>query len=228
MIKAVIFDMDDLMVNTFPVHLEVIEEVMQRHGATMFGKDSLSLQEQAWFCGRTVTAVFTFLKERYSLSDSPEKLGDEFFRLSIPHFASKIEAMPGLEETVKRLKKKYLLAVASSSKREKIDIVLKKFKLSIKTIISAEDVREGKPNPQVFLKALEKLQSFDPNLIAQECVVLEDATPGIEAARNAGMFSIGIHNQYLALHFGFHQNLSAASNQVDSLLKAVDLIEKGL
>lgn len=101
-----------------------------------------------------------------------------------------LEPLPGVAETVHRLREHgWLQAVASSAPRENIRVVLDATGLdsSFDAIVSAEDVRHGKPDPEVFLAAAARL-----GIPPQHCIVVEDAPAGIEAGRCAGMKTVGV------------------------------------
>ncbi len=103
---------------------------------------------------------------------------------------SDIAPLPGVVEWLRRLQEAGVpSAVASSTHRQNIDAVLSRIGLqdAFRAIVAAEDVVEGKPNPEVFLKASEKL-----GIAAQRCVVFEDAHVGIEAAHAAGMKVVAV------------------------------------
>jgi len=103
---------------------------------------------------------------------------------------SAIAALPGVVEWLERLRVAGVpCAVASSTHRLNIDAVLDRIglKQAFTEIISAEDVKHGKPNPEVFQKAAERL-----GLAAKRCVVFEDAHVGIEAAHAAGMRVVAV------------------------------------
>lgn len=117
-----------------------------------------------------------------------------------------LDPLPGVAETLRRLRDHgWLQAVASSAPRENIRVVLEVTGLdrSFDAIVSAEDVRIGKPNPEVFLTAAMRL-----GVAPAHCVVVEDAPAGIEAARRACMKSVGV---------GSGRDLSAADIAVPSL-----------
>jgi len=98
--------------------------------------------------------------------------------------------LPGAAEWVRSLNsKRWKQAIASSAPRENVDVVLEVLGLGsfFQAVVSAEDVTAGKPDPQVFLIAATRLQ-VPPSC----CIVVEDAAAGIEAARRAGMRSIGV------------------------------------
>jgi beta-phosphoglucomutase family hydrolase len=103
---------------------------------------------------------------------------------------SDIAPLPGVVEWLQRLAEAGVpCAVASSTQRLNIDAVLSRIGLqdAFRAIVSAEDVVHGKPNPEVFLKAAEKL-----DLSPARCVVFEDAHVGIEAAHAAGMMVVAV------------------------------------
>jgi len=117
-----------------------------------------------------------------------------------------LEPLPGVAETLHRLRERgWLQAVASSAPRENIRVVLDVTGLdqSFDAVVSAEDVRKGKPDPEVFLIAAMRL-----GVPPARCVVVEDAPAGIEAARRARMRAIGV---------GSGRDLSAADIAVASL-----------
>jgi HAD superfamily hydrolase (TIGR01509 family) len=104
--------------------------------------------------------------------------------------AGGIELLPGVRGWLERLRAEgWLQALASSAPRLNLDAIVYALDLKdfFKAVASAEDVTEGKPSPQVFLAAAAKL-CVEPSA----CVVVEDAPAGTEAARRAGMRSIGV------------------------------------
>jgi beta-phosphoglucomutase family hydrolase len=107
-----------------------------------------------------------------------------------------IAPLPGVVEWLHRLHEAGVpCAVASSTQRLNIDAVLERIGLqeAFRTIVSAEDVVHGKPHPEVFLKAAERL-----DLTARDCVVFEDAYVGIEAAHAAGMKVVAVTTTHSA------------------------------
>jgi len=101
-----------------------------------------------------------------------------------------LEALPGAKEWLERLRSEgWLQAIASSAPRLNVEVMLEAAGLDgyFEAVVSGEDVEKGKPDPQVFLAAAAKL-----GMPAARCIVVEDAQAGIEAARRAGMRSIGL------------------------------------
>jgi beta-phosphoglucomutase len=99
-----------------------------------------------------------------------------------------IAPLPGAAEWVARLHAEgWAQAIASSAPRLNVEAVLELLQLPFEVMITAEDVRHGKPDPEVFLTAAERVGVPPP-----QCVVVEDAAAGVEAARRGGMRSIGV------------------------------------
>jgi beta-phosphoglucomutase len=124
-------------------------------------------------------------------SDRVRRVGDakeaEYRRLARERG---LTALPGAGDWLMRLRAGgWRQAIASSAPRENVDVMLEVLGVrdTIDAIVSAEDVRAGKPDPEVFLAAAARL-----DLPPHRCVVVEDAGVGVEAARRAGMKSIGV------------------------------------
>lgn len=217
-LKAVIFDMDDLMVDSAAVHQKVFEKVLNKYGASLSNaKNPLTKEEITDWYGRKISDIFVGLHKKYKLEGktTPEQMNNEFNEMLLPIFEQDVQEMPGVREVIGVLKNKYRLALASSAKKAKIAIVLEKLSASdaFEVIISGEDeIKNGKPAPDIYLKTAEKL-GLDPS----ECVVLEDAKNGVEAAKAAGMHVIGVHNQFAYQRLGIRQDLHVADLEVDSL-----------
>jgi HAD superfamily hydrolase (TIGR01509 family) len=118
----------------------------------------------------------------------------------------------GIIELLHELKRRNIrLAVASSSDRRLIDYILER--LNVKTlfdsIMGAEDVACSKPNPEIFLKSAERL-----GVKPSECLVVEDAALGVEAAKRAGMKCVGYRNPNSG-----NQDLSRADIAIDDFSK---------
>jgi len=116
-----------------------------------------------------------------------EALFRQFVRLN------SIAPLPGALDWVRRLSQaSWLQGIASSAPRENVEAVLGALHLRshFAAVVTAEDVREGKPEPEVFLKAASLL-----GVTPSQTIVVEDAAMGIEAARRAGMRSIGVSSR---------------------------------
>ena len=211
--KAIIFDMDGVIIDSEPLHMQIERELLEECG----GK--ISSEEHETFIGKTDYHMWSTFKERFNLKPSV----DELVKIKKQRFTQnihKIKLMDNFYEFMLDVyNEKYLLALASSNNRKIVDQVMDRFDLSkyIKVSISGEDVLKGKPNPEIFLKAAKKLD-VKPN----NCVVIEDAFAGVQAAKAAGMKCIGYKNPNSG-----KQDLSDADLIVESFSElSLDSIKK--
>ena len=120
-----------------------------------------------------------------------------------------LDLLPGAELWLKRLRASgWRQALATSAPRANVETMLEVLSLAeyFGAVVAAEDVQRGKPDPQVFLLAAERL-----GVAPYRCVVVEDAAAGVEGARNAGMRSVGVGARHAAL------GASLASPSLDEL-----------
>ncbi len=203
--SAVIFDMDGVLVDSYRAHLGSWQVVAAEEGLT------LTEAEFASQFGRTnpeIIAVY-WGADRYddeevaALADRKERAFREILRVDFP-------AMPGARDLLEALSEAgFALAVGSSGPPENIELVLRELgaRELFRAVVTARDVTRGKPDPQVFLLAAERL-----GVAPSRCAVVEDAPAGVAAAQAAGMKSIG-----LASTGRTREELAAADLVVDSL-----------
>lgn len=207
MLKAVIFDMDGVLVDSEPFHFEVDKRVLKKCG--FIANDDILNP----YVGVSNPEMWKDLKEKYNLILSVEELLKLQSELRMDALnEKKIEAIDGIQELLNELKQnKIITAVASSSSRFFIEAILDALRIReyFAVILSGEEVQRGKPYPDIFLKTAEMLR-----VSPQECVVIEDSTNGVKAALSAGMKCIG----YANLNSGL-QDLSSAYTIVDSICK---------
>lgn len=188
--RAVIFDMDGVVVDSEPRHerafLEVVEEIGygDRHGITF-----------AHYVGRSDRELWVDFVAKHRPPHTLEELlirkrqrVIEIIRRDQPLFA-------GAPELVAKLADRAPLALASGSERQVVEAVLALDGLRryFAAVISGSDVKNGKPSPEIFLRAAELL-----GVPPQDCWVIEDSKPGIGAARAAGMRVVAITNTHPA------------------------------
>lgn len=183
-IEAVIFDMDGVIFDTERLYLENWRKIFKKYGYEMTKEIYISVMGK----GRK-NAIKTFL-EIYG-KDLPisqmYKEKDEKFMQEIEE--GKVLVKPGAEEILNFLKEnEYKIAIATSAKRDRtlrqlnMAGMIKKFDV----IVCGDDIKNSKPDPEIFLKAAQKLSVNYSN-----CIVIEDSAAGIKAAFNAKM--IGMH-----------------------------------
>jgi beta-phosphoglucomutase len=182
--KAIIFDMDGVLVNTEPHHL-----IIEKRLFASLGLD-ISREEHISYLGKSSVQMWKEIIARYNLSFAAEDLADRNSEEILRYFSGQgeIEIMPGIEEVLEKLFKKGIpMALASSSDPGTIDLILLKTGLGkyFMHTISCKTVGKSKPDPGVYLYAA-ILLSVRP----EECIVIEDSSNGIKAAKSAGMHCI--------------------------------------
>ena len=182
MIKAVIFDMDGVIVDSEPINYEVIRITFEKAGVKISKKEFI----EEWIVKGTGSREAI---KRHNIKMSFEDLQKIKKKIYLDILKRKVKLKPNAKRTIINLYKKYKLALASQGHRYNIDIIVKKFKLSkfFQAIIGKQDVNKGKPNPEIFLKASKELK-----VKPEECLVIEDAEKGIIAAKRAGMVCIAV------------------------------------
>lgn len=184
---AVIFDMDGVLIDSQPLHYELDMNVLKNCGY------DAKLSTVIPYTGLGNPDRWPKYKEDLALTQEPEKLiemaEEEMRKVFTDAPLKPIDGIPTLIEGIKAMGIK--CGVASSSSHELISLVLGKIGLEGKfdVIISGEDVTEGKPAPDVYLKAAEKAGAT-PSL----CIAIEDAPAGILSAKNAGFTCIAFDN----------------------------------
>ncbi|PJI07722.1 MULTISPECIES: HAD family hydrolase [Clostridium] len=204
MIKAFIFDMDGVLIDSEPLHLQFSQELFKELQIQM------SIEDYSKFVGTTSKYMWGVIKDRYSLKNTVDELikmeREGFFK----YLSSvDIEPIDYIPELLNKLNENnFKTAVASSSPINVIEFIIKSFKLEtyFNELVTGDYVSKSKPNPDVFLYAAKKL-----NVLPEECVVIEDSHNGVLAAKNAGMKCIGFKNP----HSG-KQDLSKADMLISS------------
>lgn len=202
--KAVIFDMDGLMFDTETLFSAVQTEIAQKRGKTF------TLEIQNKMMGRKPLDAIKVMIEELGMDEDPEDIAQERDDAYIELLETDSQPMPGLFGFLELLNRHDIRkAVASGSYHKWIDALLERFKIrdQFEVIVSGEDVKIAKPAPEIYHKAVSKL-----NLELKDCVVLEDAVNGIKAAKAAGCIAVAIPSRFTK-----HQDFSEADYIVESL-----------
>lgn len=207
MLKAVIFDMDGVIIDSEPLHFKVDKKLLSKCGLEV---DNEFLSQ---YVGVSNPEMLLDIKDKYDIKYSLEELLSEKLKLVIEALdEDDLDAICGIRQLIDDLKAHgIVLAIASSSPIEFIEAVIEKTNLQhhFNVVISGEWVKKGKPAPDIFLKAARRL-----GVKPEECVVIEDAEMGVEAAVSAGMKCVG----YVNPNSG-SQNLSKACVIMDDMQK---------
>ena len=191
MIKAVIFDMDGTMVDTEGLWKEINTAMGEKYGVVFDKKVRLQMM------GRKEDDALRAFKEYYGLKVDIEELM-QFRRKMLFEGVSKVKIKTGLYELLDLIDSMGIKkAIATSSYREFAQKVINFIKVNdrFEVFMTGDQLTHGKPDPEIFLRTAHML-GVDPS----DCLVLEDAQNGIEAAYNAGMRSIALPHEHSSSH----------------------------
>jgi HAD superfamily hydrolase (TIGR01509 family) len=204
-IRAVVFDLDGVILETEELWDEVREGLARERGGRW------SEQAQGDMMGMSSTEWSRYMHEVVGLDEPAEEINREVVRRMLDRYGRSLPLIDGAVAAVERLATRWPLAVASSSNRELIDRALDLAGLAayFRTTVSSEEVERGKPAPDVYLEATRRM-GVDPGATA----AVEDSTNGLLAAKAAGMRVIAIPND---AHPPAEKGLAAADVVLDSI-----------
>jgi beta-phosphoglucomutase len=219
MLRALIFDFNGIIVDDEPIHFELFKRVLAEEGIEFTEEDYY-----ARYLGFDDRGAFTAAYREHGRSLDEQLLARLIDRKAVYYqneIRNKARIFPGVERLVAALAPAFPLAVASGALKHEIDTILSTAGLldHFAVIISAEDVDHGKPEPEIFLKALAGLNAQVENshpIDAADCLVIEDSKEGIRGARRAGMKCLAVSNSHPA-------ELLQEANAVVRSLEEVDL-----
>ena len=202
--KAILFDMDGVIVDSEPLHVAAFQAALKRYGHSLTDE-----QYKQHFAGRTDEAgfkqYFDFIGEKVDLPVIMDEKASAYLELA----ADQLVPYPGVIEFIRDLaSRNILLALVTGSLRAEAEIVLKAFGISefFSVVVAAEDITHSKPNPEGYLKAANAL-----NTNPTDCVVIEDAPSGVKAANAAGIRCLAVTTTHAS------EELKDAAAVVDQL-----------
>lgn len=204
--RALIFDMDGVLIDSEPLHFEAFKRFFQTLDI------EYTAEQNALYLGRRDIEISEVLIEQYGLSLTPPELvakKEDVFQELILAQAS---ARPGVLETLESAKQLNIpRAVASSATLPTIKLIVNTLKLNdyFHSLSSGDEVKCGKPAPDVFLLAAERMQ-----IAPEHCLVIEDSEAGVQAAKAAGMKVVAIPCDATK-----HQTHALADMKLDCLSK---------
>lgn len=213
MIKALLWDMDGVILDSEPLHDKVLDMVLEK-----FGHQSTP-EDRVRFMGASSEKMWTELKAQYSLDADVNTLIEMQWETIISELpGSGIPASEGLKDVLTYAKEQGIKsAIVSSSRRDFIEAVTRYLNIEeyINYIVDGFKVKNGKPSPEIYNLAL-KTGGFRP----EECLVIEDSTNGVGAGINAGITVIGYDNPT-----SFGQDISRADYKVKDLSEIINILK---
>jgi len=186
-IRAVVFDLDGVLIDSEQVWDDVREALAHERGGRWHEgaqRDMMGMSSPEWS---------RYMHERIGLAEPPEEINRIVVERMLERYAEGPPWLPGAIDAVRRLAADFVLGLASSSNRELIDRVLEAGGIAacFRATASSEEVAAGKPAPDVYLEVARRL-GVDP----QECTAIEDSHNGIRSAKAAGMRCVAIPNAH--------------------------------
>jgi HAD superfamily hydrolase (TIGR01509 family) len=205
-IDAVVFDLDGVLIDSEHVWDEARRALAAERGGRWndrASRDMMGMSSLEWS---------RYMHDVIGLQESPEEISAEVVRRLQAIYREQLPLLPGAVEAVDRLAARWPLAVASSSNRELIDLVLELSALDrrFRVTVSSEEVARGKPAPDVYLEAARRL-GVEPG----RCAAIEDSENGIRSAKAAGMCVLAIPNPQFP-------PADEALSQADDVLESLD------
>jgi HAD superfamily hydrolase (TIGR01509 family) len=177
--SAIIFDLDGVLADSEPWWNEIDAKLLAEHGVTYRGEYHRNV------LGVSYRLACEFYKKKFGLSASVEELMRQRGEIATDYFANRIGLFPSVKRVLQELRRMKLhLAVATSSVSASARPFLARHELTefFDVIVTGEEVERGKPHPDIYLRAAEKV-----GVPADACLVIEDALPGVAAAKAAKM-----------------------------------------
>lgn len=191
MIQALIFDLDGTLANTEKLHFKAWREALLQNGVVEF-----SFEDFLHYVGTSNEKVAGDYIQNKKIQKSREELITEKQTLYMD-LIPEVELCPGAKAILERFQGQMRLAVASSSHEKEIRAILEVHGLIsyFPVILGGDMVQKRKPDPEIYVKAAGLLGKRP-----EHCLAFEDSSPGLNAAKNAGMKAIAVPNEFTREH----------------------------
>jgi len=217
MLQAVIFDFDGVITDSEVLHLRSFNNVLGQYGIEITKKDYYKkyLGSSDLDCFRQLRSEGKLNLDDEEIENLIKRKNEDFEKLA----RTEGRLIAGVKDFLQKLKQNNItMAICSGSLLTEIMLILEEAGLQtfFDVIVSAEQVRTGKPAPEGFLLALQKLNKKSPEpVLAEHCIVIEDSYWGLEAARAAGMHTVAVTNSYDAEELKLAEKIVAHLNELD-------------
>lgn len=203
--------MDGVILDSMPYHERAWMQFSKNHGLE-YTQEELNKHIH----GKTNATIFNILFNKECTAAEAEELAQEKEALYMEKIAEDVEPLPGLIDFLEVCKEKEIpCAIATSAPPGNVDFVLEHIPIRnyFSAIVDASQVTHGKPHPEIFLTAAEKL-----GLAPDNCIVFEDSLLGIQAAQAAGAHVVGITSNHTIDELGHVQKHATDFTEMASLL----------
>ncbi len=211
--KAVIFDLDGLLIDSETLYHKVSYSMTEEFGKTL---TDVTIAKQM---GRSPLESLEIYRRDLGIEHlTALELVDMRHERMVREFRENLEPMPGALEIIRRLHGRIRMALATGSPKELMKIAFDRFELApyFEHVQTSEELLLGKPDPEIYCLTIQSLQ-VNP----VECIVLEDSSNGVISGHRAGCFVIAVPNEHT-----LRQDFSCADAQVKDLTEAGDLIHR--
>ena len=210
-VRAAAFDMDGVLIDSEPVHIESWQILFEQRGISWEGVDfqkAIGMTDEAFLAGLKAEGRFT---------EETRILGLEKQEIYYDIFPSRLRPQPGVREVIQGLSQKYPVALATSDWRRNAERVLDLLGLTsyFTATVCRDEVKKSKPDPEIYTRAA-MLLSLPPG----DCVAIEDSPFGVCSAKGAGMLCIGVKASVPK------EWLSRADRVVDKLAEVPGVVEE--
>jgi len=185
--KAIIFDMDGLMVDSERLYHQAQQEIYRQFNKTLPEKTRLKMM------GRKPLESMKIFVEALDIPTDAVKLLEMRNDIMREKYKNDLVPLPGLDHIIDTFYGKLKMAISTGAQEEFLDIVVDQLGIRSKfdVLQASDEIEQGKPHPEIYLKTCKKL-SLKPG----ECIVLEDSLNGVLAGKGAGCYVIAVPSEY--------------------------------
>ncbi len=226
-VKALILDMDGVLVDTEPLHMEAFRRYLKRYrlphdDAFIFGFIGISVPDNM----RLVYRNFFHSDDEHKIAQAIKERDAIYLQLLRE---TPLKPLPGIEALIEFCeRRKRPVALASSSDREQVTTIFENLKKTsngrfdpdkiFKIVLSGEDVRHRKPHPEIYRKAV-RLLGVEPH----QALAIEDSPAGVQSAKSAGLLCMALKSRFVA-----QEKLNEADVKLDSLFDALHYCKQAM
>ncbi len=199
--KAFLFDMNGTMIDDMDYHTTAWQKILKEELQTSLSWDEVKAQ----MYGKNSEVLARFFGEDRFTQEEADRLSIEKEKIYQKEYISQLRLINGLDKFLEKAAENNIkMAIATAAIMFNIDFVVDNLDLRhyFQVLISADEVSKSKPHPETFLKSAEEL-----GLDSKDCLVLEDAPKGVEAAQNAGMDCLVITTMHGPEEFSQYKNI---------------------